>query len=141
MTNRGEFEAECFAELLTGNPRPIAVKFSEYLNRCVESAKKRVEMYGVDAVYSGEAGKIDLALNYAFKRDTSLIPTVFLPKEEYAHVMSEIATNLTEAQKSQSIVSKAIGKYVYTFENNGFGDYRIISKKEIDAEAAKWWSE
>ena len=141
MTNRGEFEAECFAELLTGNPRPIAVKFSEYLNRCVESAKKRVEMYGADAVYSGEAGKIDLALNYAFKRDTSSIKTVFLPKDEYAHVMSEIATNLTEAQKNQPIVSKAIGKYVYTFENNGFGNYRIISKKEIDAEAAEWWNE
>lgn len=140
MTNRGEFEAECFAELVTGNPRPIAVKFSDYLNRCVESAKKRVEMYGVDAVQSGEAGKIDLALNYSFKRDTSSVKTVILPKDEYAHVMSEIATNLTETQKHQAIVSKAIGNYVYTFENNGFGDYRIISKKEIDADAAEWWN-
>lgn len=141
MTNRSEFEAECFAELLTGNPRPIAVKFSEYLEKCVESHKKRIATYGIDAVESGTAGKIDLALNYAIKRDTSSIKTIFLPKQEYAHVMSEIATNLTETQKQQRIVSKAIGNYVYTFENNGFADYRIIGKKLIDEEAAEWWNE
>lgn len=32
-TNRYEFEAECFAELLTGNPRPIAKKYGEYLEK------------------------------------------------------------------------------------------------------------
>jgi len=32
-TNRSEFEAECFAELLTGSPRPIAQKYGEYLEK------------------------------------------------------------------------------------------------------------
>lgn len=31
--NRYEFEAECFAELLTGNPRPLAKKYGEYLEK------------------------------------------------------------------------------------------------------------
>ena len=141
MTNRGEFEAECFAEILTGNPRPIAVKFSEYLDKCVEAYNKRVEMYGADAVQSGKAGKIDLALNYAIKHDTSSIKTIFLPKEEYAHVMSEIASNITEEQQKQKVLTKPIGDYFYTFENNGFGEYRIIGKKPIDEEALEWWDE
>lgn len=140
-TNRGEFEAECFAELLTGNPRPIAVKFSEFLEQCVEDANKRVEMYGIDAVNSGVAGKLDHALNYAIKHDTSNIQTVILPKEEYAHVMSEIATNLSQVEKQMPVVSKAIGNYVYTFENNGFGDYRIIKKIGNNNEIEDIWSE
>lgn len=39
-TNRGEFEAECFAELQTNNPRLIAVKYGEYLMRAIKNAKK-----------------------------------------------------------------------------------------------------
>ena len=34
--NRGEFEAECFAELQMPNPRPIAVKFKEYLDEVIK---------------------------------------------------------------------------------------------------------
>jgi SPP1 gp7 family putative phage head morphogenesis protein len=32
--NRGEFEAECFAELQTDDPRPLAKKYEEYLKKC-----------------------------------------------------------------------------------------------------------
>ena len=35
-TNRGEFEAECFAELMMPNPRPLALKYKEYLDKCIE---------------------------------------------------------------------------------------------------------
>lgn len=35
-TNRGEFEAECFAELQMPNPRPLAVKFKEYLDEIIK---------------------------------------------------------------------------------------------------------
>jgi SPP1 gp7 family putative phage head morphogenesis protein len=34
--NRGEFEAECFAELQMPNPRPLALKYKEYLDKCIE---------------------------------------------------------------------------------------------------------
>jgi SPP1 gp7 family putative phage head morphogenesis protein len=134
-TNRSEFEAECFAELLTGEPRPIAQQFGKYLDQCKKDSLKRLALNGEEVLKSGTANDFALAL----KKDTSSIKTVILPKDEYAHVMSEIATNLTEAQKNQSIVSKAIGNHVYTFENNGFGNYRIISKKPIDQDALEWW--
>lgn len=35
-TNRGEFEAECFAELQMPNPRPLALKFKEYLDEVIK---------------------------------------------------------------------------------------------------------
>ena len=140
-TNRAEFEAECFAELLTDNPRPIAVKFSHYLEKCSQDAIKRVNTYGVGAMRTGTAGKINFALDYAIKKDTSSIKTIILPVEEYAHVMSEIATNLSNVQKQQRVVSKAIDQHIYTFENNGFGEYRIIGKKPIDKEVAEWWDD
>lgn len=47
--------------------------------------------------------------------------------------MSEIATNITKEQNQKSVFEKAIGNYVYTVENNGFGNYRIIDKTIIDA--------
>lgn len=135
-TNRGEFEAECFAEILTGNPRPIAKKYGEYLRKCVKSADE----------FIGNSEKSDIINNnlnnlLAIKRDTSSIKTIILPKKEYAHVMSEIASNITEEQQKQKVLTKPIGDYFYTFENNGFGEYRIIGKKPIDEEALEWWDE
>lgn len=35
-TNRGEFEAECMAELMMPNPRPLAIKYKEYLEAAIE---------------------------------------------------------------------------------------------------------
>ena len=135
-TNRGEFEAECFAEILTGNPRPIAKKYGEYLRKCAKSADE----------FIGNSEKSDIINNnlnnlLAIKRDTSSIKTIILPKKEYAHVMSEIASNITEEQQKQKVLTKPIGDYFYTFENNGFGEYRIIGKKPIDEEALEWWDE
>lgn len=68
-----------------------------------------------------------------FAKGSKDFPTVALPKQEYAHVMSEISTNLTADQKAKSVFQKPIGEYVYTVENNGFGDYRVIGKELIDA--------
>lgn len=131
-TNRMEFEAECFAELQTSNPRPIAKKYGEYLEKLM---KKNYDT-------SDEAiARHDAQQKLARKIDTSSIKTVILPKKEYAHVMSEIATHMSDRQKEQSIVTKAIGKYVYTFENHGFGDYRIIAKKPIDEDVSEWWGD
>ena len=58
--------------------------------------------------------------------------TIILPKNEYSHVMNEIATNLTEEQSKKKVFSKHIGDYIYTVENNGFGNYRVIKKKKIE---------
>lgn len=128
-TNRAEFEAECFAELQTSNPRPLAQKYGEYLEKITK--QKYNNSVSVDDTYAKQAKR----------KDTSQLKTIWLPKDEYAHIMSEIATNLTEREHQQFVVSKAIGDYIYTFENHGFGEYRIISKKPIDQEAEKWWDE
>lgn len=66
--------------------------------------------------------------------DSSAFETIYLPKQEYAHVMSEINTHLSDEERSQFIVSKAIGNYVYVFENYGFNEYRIIGKRLIDGD-------
>ena len=57
-----------------------------------------------------------------------------LSKSEWAHVQSEIRTNLNEEQKKLPIVTKAIGDYVYTFENRWPEDAIIIEKHPIDPE-------
>lgn len=54
-----------------------------------------------------------------------------LPVKEYAHVMSEIATHITNAQRKQEVFVKNIGQYAYTIENNFDNTYRIISKDKI----------
>lgn len=76
-----------------------------------------------------------------FARSSKDYKTIELPKQEYAHVMSELATHLTAAQRKQKVVTKAIGNYIYTIENNGFSNYRIIGKEIIDDEIFDWWEE
>ena len=104
------------------------------------------------AYNKGELGKIDPEYSKAIKKlkggnisntsrnmkpemvnySTKNIPTVRLPKDEYAQVMSELNTNLTKEQLKQPIIYKPIGDYVYTVEVHGFDDYRIIGKVPID---------
>ena len=67
-----------------------------------------------------------------FAKKVEDFETVILPTKEYAHVMSEIATNLTKEQSKRKVFSKAIGDYIYTVENKGFGNYRVIKKIKID---------
>ena len=76
-----------------------------------------------------------------FARSSKDYKTIQLSKQEYAHVMSELATHLTATQRKQKVVTKAIGKYIYTIENNGFGNYRVIGKETIDDEIFGWWEE
>lgn len=73
--------------------------------------------------------KVDIQL---FAKKVEDFETVVLPKKEYAHIMSEIATNLTKEQSKKRVFSKAIGDYIYTVENKGFGNYRVIKKIKID---------
>ena len=67
-----------------------------------------------------------------FAINPSDFETIILPPDEYAHVMSEINTNITKEQLKRKVVSKNIGDYVYTFECLGFDKYRIINKVKIE---------
>ena len=57
---------------------------------------------------------------------------VKLPKAEYAKVMHELNTNLTKEQRRKKRITRFIDNYIYTIINNGFNDYKVISKDEID---------
>ena len=74
--------------------------------------------------------KMRIGLQF-FAKKSEDYSTVILERKEYAHVMSEIATNLTKEQAEMRTFSKAIGEYIYVIENNGFGNYRIINKTKI----------
>lgn len=63
---------------------------------------------------------------------TKQFPTIWLPAKEYAYIMSQIATFMPENQKHKPVVRMAIGNCWYTFENHGFGLYRIFDIKFID---------
>lgn len=64
-----------------------------------------------------------------------------LNKQEYAQVVSELNTNLTNAERKKKTLSRAIGNYIYTFENKGFDNYRFVEKVPIDKEFAEWIDE
>ena len=84
--------------------------------------------------FAGESGIMDKGIKVDmqyFAKKSSDFPTVQLPKDEYAHVMSEIATHISEEQKAMKTFSKPIGDHMYLVENNGFGNYRIIGKKKL----------
>lgn len=66
-----------------------------------------------------------------FAKKASARKTVRLPKKEYAHVMSELATNITKEQRKNRTIVKYIGQYAYTFENNFDNTYRVIGKEKI----------
>lgn len=54
-----------------------------------------------------------------------------LPKVEYARVMSALNTDLTQEERKERFLKKAIGNYLYVVENNGFDNYRIIGKMKL----------
>lgn len=58
-------------------------------------------------------------------------PTLYLPRDEYAHVMSEINTWYRKDYDRKKIIGKYIGDYIYIFENGGYNEYRFIDKKAI----------
>ena len=93
--------------------------------------KRNMPHVGVDK--SGGSGIIKLDMQF-FGKKSEEFATIILPRQEYAHVMSEIATNISEGQKNKKVFKKPIGDYIYTVENNGFGNYRIIGKAKIEDE-------
>lgn len=56
---------------------------------------------------------------------------VKLSKEEYARVVSALNTNLTKREREDNFIQKAIGDYIYSVENKGFDNYRIVGKIKL----------
>lgn len=82
---------------------------------------------------SSSRGKISLQF---FAKKAKTRKTVLLKPSEYSHVMHELATWITEEQKSSPVFSKNIGRHVYTFDNTG-NSPRVIDKRKISGTSSK----
>ena len=121
--DESEYIAESFASYLKGEKR-----IDPELQAIFDSLKRKS---GSSIAIFGKSGIIDSEIEQLASFNSKSIKTIILPKQEYAHIMSEFATNMSKEQRQQPIVSKAIGDYIYTIENNGFGNYRVIGKIPI----------
>lgn len=72
-------------------------------------------------ILESNGNRINIGMQF-FSKSIEDFATIILPKDEYAHVMSEIATNITEEQSTKRVIKKHIGDYIYTVENKGFGN-------------------
>ena len=109
--------------------RGRAEQWAEYTEKWQSYHEKQLAKAEKSGIIKNGLYPIDLQL---FAHSSDYFPTIILPKSEYAHVMSELATNITPEQRSKKVFRKAIGNYYYTVENNGSGDYRIIGKERLE---------
>lgn len=123
VSTNAEYIAESFTAFWYGKTDVIDPDLVKIFQGARTSAKSSTVNATTDDIISSVK---------AFAKASKDFRTIFLPKQEYAHVMSEIATNTTKEQRQKSVFEKAIGNYIYTVENNGFGNYRIIDKTLID---------
>lgn len=124
VSSNAEYIAESFTAFWYGKAEIL----DPDLVKIFQGSRTATKSYIVNPATDGIISSVN-----TFAKGSKDFPTVFLPKQEYAHVMSEIATNITKEQIQKSVFEKAIGNYIYTVENNGFGNYRIIDKTLIDA--------
>lgn len=81
---------------------------------------------GSDGKFSDSSG----SKKNKFKSNRKRKP-IKVPKNEYAHVLSELNTHMTEAQRRERFVTKCIGDYRYVIENISFDEYNIIKRVKI----------
>ncbi len=82
-------------------------------------------------IYIREGQSLQEAMVESWKFSPGRHSTLWLEKQEYAHVISELNTYFTSF-KDKKIATKEIGNYLYIFENYGFDDYNIFDKILID---------
>lgn len=64
---------------------------------------------------------------------------ILLPSDEYAKVMSEFNTHMSEEERNRRYVTKPIGDYYYTIINKGFNEYIIVDKSPIIQNSVNIW--
>ena len=76
------------------------------------------------------------AREYAYLKalDTYQVDVSEITYAEANHVRHELNNHMSDKERKQKIVTKAIGDAIYTVENNGFDDYNIIRKVPINNE-------
>lgn len=83
-----------------------------------------------DNVVTNTSKGVKMDLQF-FAKKASSRKTVKLSTQEYTHVMSELRSNITAEEKTHTVIRKAIGDFMYSFENHFDDTYRVIKKKRI----------
>lgn len=96
----------------------------------IAAGKKPRRRFGVHFKTGGLTGDEYLSRRRDLESVEGYEP-VWLPSNEYAHVMSELNTNLTADDFRRGVVTKAIGNHRYTVVIHGFGEYTIIKKEAL----------
>lgn len=115
--------AEAWGAYHTENP-----DLPEYISKYISDATSN------SLTQSSSSGIIESTVQFdgkIYKKSSSDFRTVRLEKREYKHLMSEIASNLSEEQNASNVFIKYCGNYQYIVENRGFGNYRVISRRKI----------
>jgi hypothetical protein len=101
-----------------------------------ESAKieerKKVGFQRTGGMTSKEYAEYQKELREVGKRNYKQI---VLPKDEYANIMSQLNTFMSDEDRKHALVIKPIGNYYYTVINHGFDDYIIVGKRPINTDA------
>lgn len=66
---------------------------------------------------------------------------IILPPDEYAEVISEFNTHMSDEDRTRRLVTKPIGNYYYTVINRGFDDYTVIGKRPIIDDVEEQWED
>ena len=98
--------------------------------QAAELEKQALDKSIQSSILESYGNRINIGMQF-FSKSIEDFATIILPKDEYAHVMSEIATNITEEQNASNVFIKYCGNYQYIVENRGFGNYRVISRRKI----------
>lgn len=83
-------------------------------------------------IYIRDGQSLQDAMIESWKFSSKRHPTLWLEKQEYSHVISELNTYFSSFE-NKKIHVKAVGNCMYIFENHGFDDYNIFDKLFIDA--------
>ena len=54
-----------------------------------------------------------------------------LSRKEYAKVMHNLNTHLSDEEKQKDALQKCIGNYLYIIQNNGFNNYVILGRIKL----------
>ena len=65
------------------------------------------------------------------KHAEQLYEQIQLQRDEYAHIMSELNTNLSDEDRKHAVITKVIGDYEYTIINKGFNNYIFVERTKI----------
>lgn len=133
---------------IDADPRLTAAQKLEAKGRVVESAEpvpkpsapaapapKPVALAGRLGRFNARTGGMTPDEYAEYQRELRQISgykEIKLSRAEYARVVSEINTHMSDEDRKHALVSKPIGNYRYTFINKGFDDYVFVDKVEID---------